>query len=44
MAVLTSKALMDSSISHDEFVSIDNVMKEYDGMKEEIKNSGNKYV
>ena len=32
-----SKALIDSSISHDEFVSTNNVLKEYNKMKEEIK-------
>ena len=36
--VLTFKALIDSVISHDEFVLINNVRKEYDDMKEEIKN------
>ena len=36
--VLTSKALIDSNISHDEFVLINNVLKEYDEMKEEVKN------
>ena len=36
--VLISKALIDSNISHDEFVLINNVLKEYDDMKEEIKN------
>ena len=35
--VLISKALINSNISHDEFVLI-NVLKEYDDMKEEIKN------
>ena len=35
--VLISKALVDSVISHDEFVLINNVLKEYDEMKEEIK-------
>ena len=39
---LISKALIDSFISHDEFVLINNVLKEYDAMKEEIKNSNNK--
>ena len=34
--ILILKALMDLNISHDEFGSI-NVLKEYDGMKEEIK-------
>ena len=32
--VLVSKTLIDSSISHDEFVSVNNVLKEYDYMKE----------
>ena len=36
--VLTSKALMDSVISHNEFVLINNFIKEYNKMKEEIKN------
>ena len=36
--VLISKALIDSVISHDEFVLIDNVPKEYDEIKEEMKN------
>ena len=35
---LLSKALVDSNISHDEFVLINNMLKEYDNMKEEIKN------
>ena len=35
--VLISKALIDSVISHNEFVLINNVLKEYDQMKEEIK-------
>ena len=34
--VLISKALIDSNISHDEFVLMSNVPKEYN-MKEEIK-------
>ena len=34
--VLISKALIDSDISHDEFVLMSNVPKEYN-MKEEIK-------
>ena len=37
LEVLISKALIDSNISHDEFVLI-NVIREYDDMKEEIKN------
>ena len=40
--VLISKALTDSNISHDEFVLINNVLKEFYDMKEEIKNSNNK--
>ena len=42
--VLISKALIDSIISHGEFVLKNNVLKEYNEMKEEIKNSNNKYV
>ena len=38
LEVLISKALINSNISHDEFVLINNVLKEYDDMKEEIKN------
>ena len=30
IAVLISKALIDLNISHDEFVSVNNVLKEYD--------------
>ena len=40
--VLISKALIDSSISHDEFVLINNVLKEFYDAREEIKNSNNK--
>ena len=36
--VLISKALLDSNISLVEFVLISNVLKEYQEMKEEIKN------
>ena len=36
--VLTFKALINSSILHYEFVLINNVLKEYGNMKEEIKN------
>ena len=35
--VLISKGLIDSVISHDAFVSINNVLKKCDEMKEEIK-------
>ena len=40
--VLISKAIIDSNISHDEFILINNVLKEFLDMKEEIKNSNNK--
>ena len=40
--VLMSNALIDSSIIHDEFVLIDNVLRGCYDMKEEIKNSNNK--
>ena len=36
--VLLSKALIDSNISHEEFVLINNVLKEYGNMKKETKN------
>ena len=36
------KALFDANISHDDFVLINNVLKEYDDMKEEVKTSNNK--
>ena len=35
--VLISKALIDSYVSHDKFVSVNNVLREYNEMKEEIK-------
>ena len=38
--VLISKALINSYISHDEFVSVNNVLGEYYEMKKEIKSSG----
>ena len=38
METLISKALIDSVISNAEFVLIKNVLKQYDEMKEEIKN------
>ena len=40
--VLISKALTDSNICHDEFNLINNMLKEFCGMKEEIKNSNSK--
>ena len=36
--VLISRTLIDSYISHDEFVSVNNVSKEYNDMEQEIKN------
>ena len=36
--ILISKALSDSVVSHDEFVLISNMLKEYNEMKEETKN------
>ena len=36
--VLISKSLIDGNISHNEFVSINNVLREYEEMKGEIKN------
>ena len=36
--VLICKTLINSHICHDEFVLLNNVLKEYDDMKEEIKN------
>ena len=35
--VIISKALADSYISHDEFLSVNNMLREYNEMKEEIK-------
>ena len=37
--VLISKVLTDSNISHNEFVLINNIMKEFYDMNEEIKKS-----
>ena len=36
--ILISKALIDSCISNDKFISVNNVLREYNKMKEEIKN------
>ena len=36
--VLISKASVDSVISHDKFVLMNNMLEEYNKMKEEIKN------
>ena len=38
--VLVCKALIDSYISHDEFASVNNILREYNEIKEEIKNPG----
>ena len=42
IVVLISKALIVSNISHDEFVLINNMLKEVYDMKEEIKNPNKK--
>ena len=42
MEVLISKSLIDSNISHDEFVLINNVLQEFYDMKKEIENSNDK--
>ena len=39
IAVLISKALMESYITHDEFVLVNNVLRTSNEMKEEIKNA-----
>ena len=36
--VLISKALTDSYISHNEFISVNDVLREYDDMRKENKN------
>ena len=36
--VVISKSLIDSYISKDEFVSVKNMLREYNEVKEEIKN------
>ena len=38
LEVFISKALIDSNVSHDEFVLTNNVLKESDKMEEQIKN------
>ena len=37
--VLNWKALIDSYISYDKFVSVNNILKEYNEMEEEITNA-----
>ena len=39
--VLITKALLDSCISYDEFVSVNNVLREYNEMKTKINNAEN---
>ena len=36
--VRISKALINSYINHDEFVSVNKILREYDEIKKEIKN------
>ena len=36
--VLISKALIDSVVSHDEFDLVDNFLREYNKVKDDIKN------
>ena len=43
MEVLISKTLIDSNISHNDFVLINNVLKEFYDMKEGIENSNKKW-
>ena len=42
MEVLISKALIDTNISHDEFVLINHMLKVIYNMKEETENSNDK--
>ena len=42
LEALISKSLIQSNISHDKFVLINDVPEEFHYMKEEIKNSSNK--
>ena len=39
--VLISKAFSDWYINHDEFISVNNALREYNEIKEEIKNPEN---
>ena len=39
--VLISKSLLNSYINHNDFVSVNNVLREYNGMKEGIENPEN---
>ena len=42
--VLISKASIDSYINHDKFVLVNNVLREYNYINEEIKNSKNSTI
>ena len=42
--VFISKAFIGSYISHDKFVSVNNVLREFNEMKEEIKNQFYIYI
>ena len=42
--ILISKALISSYISHDDFVPVNNELREYNEMKEEIKTSVIYYI
>ena len=42
IGVLIFKAFVYSNISHDEFILMNNVLKEFYNMKEEINNSNKK--
>lgn len=44
MKVLVSKTFIDLDISHNEFVLVDNVLKEYNNTKEAFKNPDNRYM
>ena len=37
--ILISKSIIDSYISHDKFISVASVLREYNEMKQEIKTS-----
>ena len=39
--VIIPKVFIDSNISYDEFMSVTNVLKEYDDMKQKVNNSNN---
>ena len=41
IAILISKALIDSNITSDKFILMNNVLKKYDDMKKQMKNLKN---